>query len=461
MGCLGNFGVAMRLQKKHAPYSLYKKQTKPGLMWYARFWDTEAKKYSTVRSTGIMVEGKRERWREADDAAKVILEELRKSPKSIEPLPSSDEKIKAFSPFIQYLLDFWSPESEYIKYKRDVKKKPLCASYIQMNHDDVLRHVATYPDFQNISLEQLNRKLLKQWQIWMAGKKVTHIKKDGTSIEGKPLSGRRINSVLQGMRIAVRWAVDNETLLSDPFRKLDEVTEETKEKGILTLEELNKLIALPVNDPYSRLAVLLAARCGMRRGEIRGLKWGDIQDDIITIQHNYVNSDGLKSPKIKGGITVKNSSPVPLPSDVQAVLIMVKQFSNFTEDNNFVFQGARKKEEDIDKEKNISAEYFRYAFAKELKSLGINEETQKTRNLTFHGLRHTFVSLGRLAGLNSFEIQTLARHKSERMMEQYSHGKQAIDFIDMKKRLEKGIESNEKKTEEKIQSERKSKYVIC
>jgi integrase len=32
----------------------------------------------------------------------------------------------------------------------------------------------------------------------------------------------------------------------------------------------------------------------------------------------------------------------------------------------------------------------------------INE--QKRRNLTFHGLRHTFITLGRLAGLSDFEI---------------------------------------------------------
>jgi integrase len=124
------------------------------------------------------------------------------------------------------------------------------------------------------------------------GKKVVHKRKDGTIAEGGPISGRRINSILQGIRVAVRWAIDNEDLTVDPFRKLDEAAEESREKGILTPVELKKLIALPVSDPFSRLAVLLAARCGMRRGEVRGLKLGDIKDGIITIQHNYVNADG-------------------------------------------------------------------------------------------------------------------------------------------------------------------------
>jgi hypothetical protein len=55
----------MRPAKEHAPYSLYKKKAKSGLYRYVRFWDEKTQAYSTVRSTGIPVEDKRERWREA------------------------------------------------------------------------------------------------------------------------------------------------------------------------------------------------------------------------------------------------------------------------------------------------------------------------------------------------------------------------------------------------------------
>jgi len=267
----------------------------------------------------------------------------------------------------------------------------------------------------------------------MTSKKVIHKKKDGSEVISGNLSGRRINCIVQGMRIAVRWAVDNEDLEKDPFKRLDEAAEETKEKGILTQAELNRLINLPVIDPYSRLAVLLAARCGLRRGEVRGLKWGDIRDGIITVQHNFVNTDGLKSPKIKGGSIVKNICPVPLPSDVEAVLEIVRNFSVKTGDDDFVMQSW------TCPGRVISAEYFRCALARELRGIGISEETQKIRNITYHGLRHTFVSLGRLSGLNLFEIQTLARHKSVKMVELYSHGQQAIDFAAMKAKLENGI----------------------
>jgi len=45
------------------PFSLYKEVKKSGTLWYARFWDETAQKYNRSRSTGIAVEGKKERRR--------------------------------------------------------------------------------------------------------------------------------------------------------------------------------------------------------------------------------------------------------------------------------------------------------------------------------------------------------------------------------------------------------------
>jgi integrase len=455
----------MRSLKEHAPYSLYKKQTKLGPFWYARYWDETEKQYTIVRSTGIPMEGKRKRWREADDAAKAILEELKQAPNdeaalqkepeakplSSEPVvlavepPQPDTSVSnppsplsgvATTPFIQYLLDFWTPMSEYAKYKANLKKRPLTAYYIQMNHDDVARHIAPYPPFQSITLGEVTRKTLKKWLIWMSGKKVIHRKKDGTAVEGDILSGRRINAVLQGMRVAVRWAVDNDDLPADPFRKLDEATEDTHEKGILTAIELLALIQKPVTDHFARLSVLLAARCGMRRGEIRGLQWGDIKmdDNLIILQHNFVNQDGLKAPKIKGGTRIKNTTPVPFTQDIKELLTAVRSISSNVGEKDFIIQSRKRKKKGV----VVSGEYFRGALIRELKSIGIDESAMKERNITFHSMRHTFVTLGRISGLSDFEIQTIAR-QTPGVMKRYSHGKQAIDFASVKKRLEEGV----------------------
>jgi integrase len=120
-------------------------------------------------------------------------------------------------------------------------------------------------------------------------------------------------------------------------------------------------------------------------------------------------------------------------------LNLVRKYSENTNDDDYVLQSR------ICRGKVVSAEYFRSALARELRSIGIDEETQKNRNLTYHGLRHTFVSLGRLSGLNDFEIQTLARHKSAKMMERYSHGRQTIDFDEARRKIEASVNNGQEK----------------
>ena len=59
--------------------------------------------------------------------------------------------------------------------------------------------------------------------------------------------------------------------------------------------------------------------------------------------------------------------------------------------------------------------------------------------MSFHSLRHGFISISRLAGLSDFEIQGLAGHKSGVMMERYSHAAQVLDFAAAREKLEKAI----------------------
>jgi integrase len=65
----------------------------------------------------------------------------------------------------------------------------------------------------------------------------------------------------------------------------------------------------------------------------------------------------------------------------------------------------------------------------------VNE--QKKRNLTLHSLRHTFVTINRMAGITDLEIQALARHKDARMMNNYSHPGQVLDFGALREKMTK------------------------
>jgi integrase len=405
----------MRPLKTRKPFTLYKKETKTGAVWYVRFWDETTQRYAVTRSTGVPAEGKKQRRYEAEQAARDMLPRIRFTPPVIKT-------------FIQCLKDFWTPESPYCREAALVKKRPLSAYYIKMNNEDVTRHIASFPPFQGITFQKLTSAMIRDWLTWMAA---------------KGLSGHRINRVLLMMRVAVRYAVSREELDRDPFQGIGEAAKISKEKGVLTPEEAGRLISAPATDPRSRLAVLLGLLCGMRRGEIRGLQWGDIGDGIITIRHNWIDGEGIKAPKCKGGSIRENTRSVPFSKSVLVMLEAVKQTARDPFSDAFIFEGRKGP---------LSNNFFRRGFEAELEKIGIPGEwkgeeaapdgyvnEQRRRKLTFHGLRHTFITLGRLAGITDIEIQALSGHKSGAMMERYSHAGQILDFAATRDKLEKAI----------------------
>jgi integrase len=387
----------MRPLQSHSPYSLYKKTTKSGIFWYVRFWDEVQGKYTCYRSTGVLVEGKRERRAEAEKAALEMLPEIQLAEKTPDTLLS------------HYVVDFWTPNSSYIKECILVKKKPLSAYYIKMNHEDVRRHIEPFPLFHNLKLKDLKAGHIRDWMIWASE---------------KGLSGRRVNTVLQSMRVAVRYAVAREELDRDPFLRIGEAPEPCKEKGILTPKEVSKLLNSPITNPYYRLAVLLGMLCGLRRGEVRGLQWQDIRDGLMYISHNWQDGEGLKLPKCG------SSRIVPVPHSVQMILNQIRLTFGISEPDAFVFQSFSKSNTPI------GNGFFKNAVTSELSIIGIGKTAQRTRNITFHGLRHTFVTLSRLAGISDLEIQALAGHKGSAMMDRYSHAAQVIDFDEAKRKIE-------------------------
>jgi integrase len=110
-------------------------------------------------------------------------------------------------------------------------------------------------------------------------------------------SGDKINSVRQSMQVPIHDAYKNDDISNYPFQDLAAVYHEKKEKGILTPAEIEAIEKAPAGDPCNRLAVLLAARCGLRAGEVRGLQWGDIADGIITVP--WGGSRGLRTLKYR------------------------------------------------------------------------------------------------------------------------------------------------------------------
>jgi integrase len=369
----------------HAKYCLYKKKTAGGLIWYVRFWDEQRRKYTVVRSTGIRVRGKKGRRRSADDVAREMLDDIVFNP--------SEKTIPA------YLESFWREDSVYAREWRVLRKAPLSKGYIRMSASLVKHHLKDFLGFQGRYLQDLNAGVIRDWMLWEAERGV---------------SGVRINKALQAFRVAVHYALSRDEIRHDPFKNIVPAAVDTMEKGVLTEKEVRKLYNLETENKDGLLFVLFGL-CGMRIGEVRGVQWADLTDNKIHIRHNWQDGEGLKIPKCK------SEGTVPLPQLLKAKLGEPGE--------GFVFPSRE------NPEKPVSNGHVRNQFIRILEAIGISYEEQQKRNLSFHSLRHTFVTLGRIAGISDVEIRALARHRTlaitgrtHAMTERYTHTAQVINL---------------------------------
>jgi integrase len=377
-------------------------------IWYARFWDETEKKYHS-HSLSAPVEGKKERRREAEEAALIIAAEAaQKAAQKAAAAVQTDTP--ASVPLIEYALAFWRPDGEYAREKALLEKEPLSAGYILANRRMVETKMKPFPGFAGITLNCLTKPVIRQWKLWMAE---------------QGYSGRTINGAMLALRVPVRRAYSDDIIPTDPFAGVPRAAHKEKARGILTPAEIKKLVETPAPDPRSRLAVFLPLYCSMRMGEVRGLQWGDISDGIIHITHNWQEGEGLK--KCKCG----SEGYVPMPRVVAELVNQVHTVAPLTGPEDFVMS--------IKPYHPICREFLSQSLRNELSLIGVDEEQREKRNIVYHSLRHSFVTACRIAGLSDFETMTLSRHKDVKMLQRYSHGKEALDVRQIGEKLEKSL----------------------
>jgi len=86
----------------------------------------------------------------------------------------------------------------------------------------------------------------------------------------------------------------------------------------LSLSEMGKVEALEWQDIRQKAFIVLGFSCGLRRGEIRALRWRhvDLSGHILTISENFTDDDGMKEPK------AGSSRLVPIFGTVLEILLV-------------------------------------------------------------------------------------------------------------------------------------------
>lgn len=239
------------------------------------------------------------------------------------------------------------------------------------------------------------------------------------------------------MKQIFECAVDNGLLLRSPAEKVKAGGAKPKEKSALTVEQCAQLEAA-VKGTRAYIFVMLALYAGLRREEICGLQWNDIDLKADPPRLTVNNAMRFSGGKAEFPAPLKSKAShrtIPLPPSLAAALAEEKKHSNSffvihaSNGQHISFQGMRNIIGIIDRRAPMTEgkKAKREAREKELGRAIAPRKTQKNIvkidfRPTPHQLRHTYITRLIEGGLDVKKVQYLAGHDDIRMtLNVYSH----------------------------------------
>jgi integrase len=177
--------------------------------------------------------------------------------------------------------------------------------------------------------------------------------------------------------------------------------------NVLSVEEVYA-VARAADDEQQAALFVTAALTGLRMGELRALRWADVDfaQRAVHVRCNYTH----------GRVTTPKSGVVrsmPLADQVAVVLDELSKREHYTESGDLVFPNPYGRFID-DKE-------VRQGFYGALKRAGLGHKREGTDPFVFHDLRHTFGTLCAASGVPVGDIQAYMGHASLSTTEIYMH----------------------------------------
>jgi integrase len=194
--------------------------------------------------------------------------------------------------------------------------------------------------------------------------------------------------------LAIKWGQASE----NPVKQVKYFPVNSQRLRFLSIDEERRLMA--VCDSRIKPIVLTALKTGMRKGEILGLMWEqvDFENRMITVKDSK-NREPRKIPMNPG-----------LTELLQSIRIGSQGAHVFNNEHGRIYNTIRG------------------PWGKALKKAGIID-------FRFHDLRHTFASRLVMAGVDLVTVKELLGHKSINMTMRYSHLSQdhkrkAVELLD-------------------------------
>lgn len=243
----------------------------------------------------------------------------------------------------------------------------------------------------------------------------------GDTLSGRKSGGSYVNQIHDNIKLVFDLAIKEGILTMNPCLAANPPKMDTKEKRALKPDQARDFISQLDPREDHDCAYLLAITLGLRRGEICGLSWGDIDFNrgIVDVCHSYDALGNLKQTKTKAGMRL-----LPLPDSIAAALKVHKdsQLKRYNRTNQW-----RKPEEgyitqgddtpvisDISGNRVLPTSLSRW-WTDDRVGFGLD-------GWCLHELRHTYLTLLAINGVHPKIMQELAGHYSSQItMDIYTH----------------------------------------
>ena len=294
------------------------------------------------------------------------------------------EKLKPDMPFGEWI-DFW------YQYFSSPKLRPTTQATYE---NRIYGHII--PSIGKIPISKLTQNDLQQFyaKLKRTGRKVN------VELKGTGVSDRMVRSCHALCRSSLEKAVEEGLITRNPSIGCKLPPKKNGEMKVLTQNEIVRLLNQAYDEGYYEL-FLLELTTGLRRGEILGLKWRDLNLETGELNiKRQLTTKGISVPKTKSSIRT-----ILLPPDMLELIREMKKTAKY----DWIFPSPVKEGEP----RNPTAITKRFR---------IMLERAHCKHVRFHDLRHTFATMALENGMDVKTLSAMIGHvSSETTLNIYSH----------------------------------------
>lgn len=246
------------------------------------------------------------------------------------------------------------------------------------------------PQLGEIRLQKLTARDIQQYYTWLMDEKELS---PNTVIKHHNLLTNTLNA-----------AERQEYITKNPMRAVSPPKKRQREAKFYTPEQLGTLLDKAVGTRIE-LPVYICAYLGLRRGELCGLRWSDVDLEHQTITIENTRTQAGKKEIEKGTKTASSTRTLYLPDTLCDMLKAAKEhqqacraeYKNVYDDNDYVVV--------MEDGRPFRPNYLSELFGKFLADNDLPK-------IVLHELRHTFASLSNQAGIPAYNIGKALGHST-------------------------------------------------